>query len=68
METFWKGFEKKASHAAELAGLGALAVPTIQKMRGKPISDKASHRWELGGLATLAAPSLYAVGKKALGK
>lgn len=65
---FWEGFNKKANalhHAAEVAGLGLLAVPTIQKMRGKKISDKAQHRFELGGLGVLAAPAIHALAKGA---
>ena len=68
---FWAGFEKRASvpgHLAEVAGLGALAYPTIQEMRGKKVSDKTKHVAELGGLATLAAPSVYHLGKHLLGK
>lgn len=39
--------------ALDLAGLGMLAAPTVQKMRGKPMSDKNSHRTELAGLGVL---------------
>lgn len=65
---FWGGFDKQASHLAELAGLGALAYPAVQEVRGKKVSDKTRHIAELGGLATLAAPSAYHLGKKLLGK
>ena len=54
------------AHAAELAGLGMLAAPTIQKMRGKPMSEKNKDRAELGGLGVLAAPSALALKKPAL--
>lgn len=69
MEHFWTGFEKKAgigTHVAELAGLGTLAAPSIQGMRGKPMSDKNTRRAEVAGLGILAAPSAYEIGKKLL--
>lgn len=55
-------------HAAELAGLGMLAAPTIQKMRGKPMKDKNKDRAEIGGLGVLAAPSAIGLGKSLMGK
>jgi uncharacterized ParB-like nuclease family protein len=66
-KAFWQGFYKKASwgHAAELAGLGTLAVPSIQKLRGKSMSENAAHKTELAGLGVLAAPSAAALGVKA---
>ena len=63
---FWQGFEKKANHAAEIAGLGLLAVPSIQHLRGKPMSEDTAHKIELGGLGVLAAPSLANLGGEAL--
>lgn len=60
-EAFWNGFVKKAEafgHAAELAGLGALAVPSIQALRGKPMKERTAHKMELAGLGILAAPTL----------
>lgn len=66
---FWMGFGKKASavnHAVELAGLGTLAVPSIQKLRGKKIDNATSSKYELAGLGMLAAPSVAAVARKAL--
>lgn len=43
-------------HAAvDIAGLGILARPTVQKMRGKEVSEKSEHLHEIGGLGTLAA-------------
>ena len=63
--------EKKAefgTHAAELAGLATLAVPSFQKLRGKKMDDSTSHKYDLAGLGILAAPSVAALGKKALGK
>jgi hypothetical protein len=56
------------THAAELAGLGTLAAPTIQKMRGKPMSEENTNRAELGGLGVLAAPSAISMGKTIAGK
>src|SRR5690348_8147812 len=41
---------------AELAGLGTLAVPSIQEMRNKPMSEKKKAVYEVGGLGILAAP------------
>jgi hypothetical protein len=55
-------------HAAEIAGLGALAVPTVQKMRGKKMSEKNTNRAELGGLGILAAPSAVGLAKHFLKK
>lgn len=68
---FWEGFEKQASafaHAAELGGLGVLAAPSVQKLRGKPMGEKAEHKTELAGLGILAAPSLHAAGKGLLSR
>lgn len=68
MENFWLGFEKKASTATELAGLGMLAVPSIQGLRKKPMSESAHSKWELAGLGTLAAPYAAQAVKKMMGK
>lgn len=65
---FWGGFEKRASHLAELAGLGALAAPTVQSLRGKPMSEKNKSRTELAGLGILAAPSALSLGRRLIGK
>ncbi len=46
-------------HATELAGLGILARPSIQKLRGKQVSHANEAKHELLGLGTLAAPSAY---------
>lgn len=63
------GLMKSASgmlgHAAEVAGLGMLARPTIQEARGKEVSHKSKMVHELGGLGVLAAPSLYEMGAAA---
>jgi len=53
-------------HAAELAGLGVLARPSIQKLRGKPVSEKSERVHELAGLGILAAPSAVELGRKIL--
>lgn len=58
---FWDGFEKQASHAAELAGLGLLAVPSVQHLRGKPMKEDTAHKFELGGLGVLAVPAAMKV-------
>lgn len=63
---FWSGFEKRANAAAELAGLGMLAVPSVQSLRGKPVSERTKDSLEVAGLGTLAAPYLkpaYTTGK-----
>lgn len=55
------------SHAAELGGLGILAAPSIQHLRGKEMSEKNKSRAEVAGLGVLAAPTAAAVAKKGLG-
>lgn len=63
---FFDEMQKIASidHAVELAGLGILAKPSVDELRGKKVEEKSKARWELAGLATLAAPSAYKLGKK----
>lgn len=63
LEAFLDEFEKISGaggpawhYASDLAGLGVLAAPTIQKMRGKDMSEKGTRAAELGGLGLLAAP------------
>lgn len=63
MENFWDGFEKKAvnwghigSTGAELGGLGVLAAPSVQRLRGKPMKDNTAAKYEVAGLGALAAP------------
>lgn len=54
--------EKLAYHSAvDIAGLGILAAPTIQKMRGKPMSERGTHAAELGGLGVLAGSSAHKI-------
>ena len=53
-------------HAAELAGLGILARPAINHLRGKEMSEKSKALHEVGGLGILAAPSAYAMGRRIL--
>ena len=63
LNPFLNGFFKKASAwgtAAELGGLGTLAIPSIQHLRGKPMSENTKSKLEIAGLGTLAAP--YVVG------
>jgi hypothetical protein len=63
--------EKTASfgaHAAELAGLGILARPSVQKLQGKDVSEHSEHMHELAGLGVLAAPSAASLGSSAYGK
>ena len=52
---------------SDLAGLGVLGYPTIQKMRKKKVSDRAIHAAEVGGLALLAAPVIHNLIKKVHG-
>jgi hypothetical protein len=58
------------THGAELAGLGALAVPSAGKLRkihAKETSpeEKSHAKYELGGLGILAAPSAIHLGHAA---
>jgi hypothetical protein len=53
-------------HGAELAGLGILAAPSIQGLRGKHMSEKTKDKMELAGLGTLAAPSAAHLARKVL--
>jgi hypothetical protein len=52
--------------ALDMAGLGLLAAPTVQHMRGKPMSDKNKNRAELGGLGVLGASVAAEHGKEGL--
>ena len=71
MKSFWEGFEKRAAEgdkpglleASEIAGLGALAVPSWKHLAGKHMKQNAVHKMELAGLGVLAIPSAYKVGK-----
>lgn len=68
MNNFWSGFEKRSSGwgtAAELGGLGTLAIPSIQELRGKPMDEKTKAGLEVLGLGTLAAPYAGSVAKGA---
>jgi len=55
-------------HAAEIAGLGVLARPSINHLRGKEMSEKSKALHEVGGLGILAAPSAYEMGKSFLNR
>jgi len=71
MNNFWMGFEKRSSGwstAAELGGLGVLAVPSIQKLRGKPMDENTAAAMEVAGLGTLAAPYLARMAHTGAGK
>lgn len=46
-------------HAAEVAGLGILAAPSVQRLRGKPMAKRREAGTEVAGLGLLAAPSAY---------
>jgi serine kinase of HPr protein (carbohydrate metabolism regulator) len=50
--------------AVEVGGLGTLAIPSIQHLRGKPMDESTSHKMEVAGLGTLAAPYIYDAAKK----
>jgi hypothetical protein len=63
---FWDGFMKRANAAAELAGLGLLAVPSIRSLQGKPVKEKTKDIMETAGLGILAAPYIHQLGKKLL--
>jgi len=68
MNNFWSGFEKRASGlstSVELAGLGTLAVPSIQRLRGKPMDENDTAKLEVLGLGTLAAPYAAPYARKA---
>jgi chorismate mutase len=52
-----------APHLNEVAGLGVLAVPSVQSLRGKHMNEKTKDMYEIGGLGMLAAPSAYHAGK-----
>jgi hypothetical protein len=57
------------THAAEIAGLGILAAPSIyHKVTGKEVKKNTTHNAELLGLGTLAAPSAFALGKHIMQK
>lgn len=60
--------DKVASHAAELAGLGMLAIPSAAHLSGKKMKNSTAHKLEIAGLGTLAAPSAFSVAKKLLRK
>jgi hypothetical protein len=55
-----------AGHLTELAGLGILAKPSIDELRGKKVDEKKKARTEVAGLGVLAAPSAYSLGKHLL--
>ena len=48
-----------SEHPMELAGLGMLAKPSIDSLRGKHPTEGNKAKWELAGLGTLAAHPAY---------
>lgn len=54
------------AHAAELAGLGILAAPSVAELAGKKVDERKKAGAEVAGLGILAAPSLHHYGSKAL--
>lgn len=62
LTAFRDELEKLAYHSVvDIAGLGILAAPTVQKMRGKEMSEKGTHAAELGGLGVLAGSSAHKI-------
>jgi len=62
------GMGENLGHAFELGGLGILARPTIQEMRGQQVSERSKHIHEVAGLGTLAVPSAVGLGAHYLPK
>jgi hypothetical protein len=44
-------------HATEIAGLGVLAKPSLDRLRGKKVDERKASKQELAGLGILALPS-----------
>lgn len=55
-------------HAAELAGLGILAKPSIDRLRGKEVDERKAAKYETAGLGVLALPSAAAIAHGAVKK
>src|SRR5512144_454582 len=55
-------------HATELAGLGILAKPSIDKIRGKEVDERKAAKYETAGLGVLALPSAVELAHKAVTK
>ena len=73
MSAFWEGFEKEASGtpgmaALELAGLGALAIPSAAGLAGHKMKDHHKDLLEVGGLGVLAAPYAKDLAVAGMGK
>jgi hypothetical protein len=51
------------SHGAELAGLGILAKPSYDELRGKRVPETRKAGMEMAGLGVLAAPSAISMGR-----
>lgn len=56
------------THGTELAGLGILAKPSIDRLRGKHVDERKAAKQEVAGLGVLAAPSAAHFGNQALKK
>jgi hypothetical protein len=54
--------------ANEIAGLGVLAAPSVQELRGKKVDEHTKHIAELTGLGMLAAPYAYDLGALGVNK
>lgn len=61
-------FASLGAHAAELAGLGVLARPSLNHLRGKEMTERQKGVHEVAGLGILAAPSAYGLGKSLLSR
>jgi hypothetical protein len=57
-----------AEHLTEIAGLGVLAKPSIDRLRGKEVDERKAAKQEIAGLGILAAPSALKLGKSAYNK
>lgn len=53
-----------AGHVAELVGLGTLAAPAVQELRGKPMKESNKAKAEVAGLGILAAPYAHDLAKR----
>lgn len=63
LKKFTKVGSSNIESLVEVGGLGVLALPSIQALRGKPMSDHKAHKFELAGLGILAAPYARSLAK-----
>lgn len=54
--------------AAEIGGLGMLAKPSIDELRGKHVDEKKKAKTEIAGLGVLAAPAAHEMGSGIMAK